>query len=99
MSAEEITALVNACNPWNKGAAATVNNWTIGFTHVTPVAMGKGNVLPGTILVLDEQKGLCVACKDNTALRVDIFYAEEGFLPGWMLAHFGIREGMCFTLS
>lgn len=99
MSAQEITALVNACNPWNKGAAATLNNWTVGFTHVTPVAMNTGNALPGTIILLDAQQGLCIACKDNTALRVDIFYTEEGFLPGWMLARFGIRKGMCFTAS
>lgn len=99
MNAEEITALVNACNPWNRGAAATLNNWMLGFTHVTPVAMSTGNALPGTILSVDEQQGLCIACKDNTAIRVDIFYTEEGFLPGWMLARFGIREGMCFTLS
>lgn len=89
-----IRALVNACNPWNKGAGVRFKGWTFGITAVSfsdhPVPEGTA---PGTILVLDEKNGMIVACSDNKALRVDIVYCEEGFFPGYRLAMFGLRPG------
>ena len=90
----EVRALVKACNPWNKGAATRGNNWMFGITEVslTPVPVPEGT-LPGTILELDDVKGLVVACCDKKAIRVDVIYCEEGFYPGYRLAAFGFRKG------
>ncbi len=94
MSMVEIRALVKACNPWNKGAGTVSNGWTFGITDVSLSAVNvPEKTLPGTILELDEVKGLVISCKDNKALRVDVFYCEEGFYAGSRLALFGLRKG------
>ncbi|MCW3085058.1 MAG: hypothetical protein JWP12_2424 [Bacteroidetes bacterium] len=91
----EVRALVKACNPWNKGAGTRGNGWTFGITDVSlsPVAVPE-NTLPGTILELDENKGLVIACSDKRAIRVDIIYCEEGFYPGHRLILFGFKKGL-----
>ena len=37
MDASSIIALVNACNPWNKGAVAKINNWVIRLLEVEKI--------------------------------------------------------------
>ncbi|WP_118975666.1 methionyl-tRNA formyltransferase [Taibaiella koreensis] len=97
MDAAAVQRLVNACNPWNKGAPARLNGWTIGLSYVSIVAdEGGSKATPGTLLTVDEVKGLRIACKDNTVIRADVVFTEEGFLPGFALAGFGIRSGMAF---
>lgn len=100
MNANEVAALVDACNPWNKGAVSMVGGWMLGITYVTIMKDFEGQYpTSGTILSIDEKDGLLVVCKDNTAVRIDIVYAEEGFMPGWALSRFGIKKGMQFSLS
>ncbi|MCW3104204.1 MAG: hypothetical protein JWO09_2644 [Bacteroidetes bacterium] len=90
----EVRALVKACNPWNKGAGTKGNGWTFGITDVSLSAVKvPENTLSGTILELDESKGLIVACCDNRTIRVDVMYCEEGFYPGHRLALFGFKKG------
>jgi methionyl-tRNA formyltransferase len=97
MDAAAIMRLVNACNPWNKGTPVKLNGWTIGLTHVTPFLQnGEADVTPGTVLALNNEHGLCIACAGKTAVRADVIYTEEGFLPGFALAGFGIAPGMRF---
>ena len=97
MSASSIRALVLACNPWNKGAATSCNNWIFGLTDVSLVNMiDNGNEqshLPGTILSVDDKNGVLVSCVQNQLLRIDVIYCEEGFFPGYKLSSFGIRPG------
>lgn len=94
MAMVEVRALVKACNPWNKGAGTRGNGWTFGITEVSlsAVTVPEGTV-PGTILEMDENKGLVVACRDNKPIRIDIIYCEEGFYPGYRLGIFGFRKG------
>lgn len=100
MDAYAIQRLVNACNPWNKGAAALLNGWMIGLTYVTPRALSTDiQTIPGTILAVDEQNGLRIACSGSTEIRVDVIYTEEGFMPGFALAGFGVQPGMAFHPS
>ena len=97
MNALEIQRLVNACNPWNKGAAARLENgWMMGITCVTPIHSSRENLVAGTIFGLDEPLGLRVACAGNTAIKVLIVYTEEGFFPGHLLEKFGVKNGMKF---
>ncbi|WP_276132229.1 methionyl-tRNA formyltransferase [Polluticoccus soli] len=99
MDAYAIHRLVNACNPWNKGAAALLNGWMLGLTYVTPGHLKLENeITPGTILAIDEQNGLRIACAGRTEIRVDVIYTEEGFMPGFALANFGVRPGTSFHL-
>ncbi|MCC6701971.1 MAG: hypothetical protein IT221_10635 [Fluviicola sp.] len=101
MNASDIQRLVNACNPWNKGAVARLENgWMIGFTHVSPKKSASENeksVVPGTIVHINEKEGLCIQCAGNTILTVTIVYTEEGFFPGYLLADLGLKAGMLFV--
>lgn len=99
MTAVEVERLVNACNPWNKGAVARLENgWMIGITHVTPlVDIHQPSQTPGAILQITDKDGLCIQCAENTALKVNIVYTEEGFFPGYRLADFGLKIGMSFA--
>jgi len=97
MTASSIRALVLACNPWNKGAATSCNNWIFGLTAVSlPATSNNGNEqshLPGTILTIDEKNGVLVSCLQNQLLRIDVIYCEEGFFPGYKLSSFGFKPG------
>lgn len=96
MTAAQVKALVNACNPQLKGATAIYNNWKFGITHVTEINLtgDTGNITPGTILYADAEHGLILYCKDGKAVRIDIAYTEEGYLPGYRLAMFGLVPGV-----
>jgi methionyl-tRNA formyltransferase len=65
---------------------------------VTVVAEEAGQeAAPGTILSIEETKGLRIACKGNSVIRADIIFTEEGFLPGFALAGLGLQPGMQFN--
>lgn len=97
MSAEKIIRLVNACNPWNKGAGTSINNWVIGITEAEIAEAGSEEKLPGTIIFCDKPNGLTVQTSDNKKLIINIIYTNEGFFSGWKLGEFGVTAGMMFT--
>jgi methionyl-tRNA formyltransferase len=96
MDAMAVKRLVNACNPWNKGAPVRLNTWMLGLTYVTAFNQ-QHDKAPGTILSVDGVHGLTIACKENTVIRADVVFTEEGFMPGFALAGFGIRAGAVFS--
>lgn len=97
MSAAKIIRLVNACNPWNKGAGTSINNWVIGITEAEISEAGSEEKLPGTIIFCDKANGLTVQTSDNKNLIINIIYTNEGFFSGWKLGEFGVSAGMMFT--
>lgn len=97
MSAEQVTRLVNACNPWNKGAGTVIRDWVIGITGAeTAGDCDADHAKPGTILACNEEEGLLIKTADQKKLKVTIIYTNEGFFPGHWLAAFGIGAGMVF---
>lgn len=97
MSAEKIVRLINACNPWNKGAGTSINNWFIGITEAEVAGNCNEEGQPGTILFCDQTNGLIAQTSDNKKLIINIIYTNEGFFSGWRLVEFGIQPGMMFT--
>lgn len=96
MPAAEIIRLINACNPWNKGAGAMVNNWMIGVTEAVLSGETDDPAPAGTIISCDEKNGLQVKTVDSKLLTITIVYLQEGFYSGYRLTEFDIRPGMCF---
>jgi methionyl-tRNA formyltransferase len=97
MNGDQIVRLVNACNPWNKGAGAIINNWMIGITAAQLVADCKEqDAIPGTILACNDKEGLLIKTADDKKLRLEIVYLNEGFFLGHQLTRFGIMPGMVF---
>jgi methionyl-tRNA formyltransferase len=92
MDAEKIVRLVNACNPWNKGAGTSINNWQIGVTEVEIIGdCVDHNKLAGTILTSNKENGLVVKTMDNKKLKLNIIYTNEGFFSGFKASNFGIK--------
>ena len=91
MSSQEVIRLINACNPWNKGAGAIIKNMVICLTdaELTPTSL-TAKVTPGTIIALDEQAGLKIYCFDNKVIRVNVIYTPQGFFGGKRLLDYGI---------
>jgi methionyl-tRNA formyltransferase len=93
MEAEEITSLVKACNPWNKGAGTKWKGWPFGITYAS-VSNGPipEKTDPGTILSIDTSTGFTIASKDGKAILAEVVYCEEGFYPGYCLSAFGLQK-------
>jgi methionyl-tRNA formyltransferase len=92
MEAEEITALVKACNPWNKGAGTRWKGWTFGITYASVADTLPEKANPGTIVSIDAGKGFTIASKDGKAVVAEVVYCEEGFYPGYCLSAFGLQK-------
>lgn len=95
---DEIRALVKACNPWHRGAFASLRGLELRLTDVTlRPAGGDRAVPPGTILSADAHGGVIVNCVDGSAVQLDVVSMDEGILPGRTLAAYGIGAGERFA--
>lgn len=94
--AKTIEALARACNPWNKGAYTQWNGWNIRVVEAK-IIDEVSDYPPGTVLSIDETNGLTVQCNNNTQLRLDIVYTDEGFMSGHKLLAFGMKKGNQLT--
>lgn len=98
MDADSVIALIKACNPWNKGAVAKINNQVIRLLDAEKLPGNSSlNKEPGYILAMDEN-GITVSTIHNGAILVRILYAEEGFLPAHYLGSLGVVSGSRFEL-
>jgi methionyl-tRNA formyltransferase len=99
MNSREIIALVNSMNPVSRsGTPTSVNGWNIGICYASLVNLSGDTTgyIPGTIITADQQNGLLIFTKDNLAVKAETIYTEEGYFPGYILAAFGIQQGMIF---
>ena len=96
MDATTIIALINACNPWNKGAVTKFNNRIIRLVEaeLSTGHSGTGK-LPGTVLSISENSFNISTC-GGEAIRVQIIYTDEGFLSASRLAQVGLAVGCSF---
>jgi len=98
-TASDVHALVRACNPWNKGAYTQWNGWNMRIVNTRVVdAASETETKPGTILLADAQKGIHVACKNNTQLHIEYIYTDEGFMPAHKLLAFGMKQHDKFSI-
>lgn len=96
MEAQEITALINACNPWNKGAVTALNQNLIRLLEADiSTTTIPNDIAPGTILSIDGS-GMTVAAIAG-AVIVRLISCSEGFLSATRLAALGVQAGA--TLS
>lgn len=94
--AHSIMALINACNPHNKGAASKINAKLIRLLQSESIPYGHSEPqLPGTILSLNDEY-MDIAVIGGQALRVKFIFIEEGFLTPGPLRQLGLAPGMRF---
>jgi methionyl-tRNA formyltransferase len=96
MSSSQLIRLINACNPWNKGAGTTINNWLIGITEAA-IAGESTEEKAGTIIACNAEEGLLVSTSDHKLLKINIIYTQEGFFSGSRLMEYGIKAGSVFS--
>ena len=98
MDATTIIALINACNPWNKGAVAKLNNKIIRLVEAEKVG-GESNeiLIPGRIFSISND-GLFIATINNEAISVNIIYTDEGFLGTKQFNKIGLLAGNQFDI-
>lgn len=89
MSASEITALINACNPWNTGADAYLNDQLIKLVSANN-RKAEHHHIPGTIIGLTEEAAIEVACFDNSILSIEIISSDYGILSAKKYAEIAI---------
>lgn len=95
--AADIIALVNACNPWNKGAVACLNQYPIKIIAVSLAAEpAPANVPAGTIIKADQKSGCWVSCNSQELVILDILYCNDSFITGFQFTELGISPGMSF---
>jgi methionyl-tRNA formyltransferase len=98
MDADSIIALMNACNPWNKGAVTKMNNHVIRLLEAEKFQGDSSPYQgPGYIIELQE-KGMIVSTIHDEAIIVRIVYTEEGFLGAPHLGKLGMIPGNLFGL-
>lgn len=77
MSAIEINALINACNPWNVGADASLLGEQVKIIKSNVVPKSHNNTIPGKVLKINEDN-IIVACSDDQQLEIEIISTDEG---------------------
>lgn len=95
--ADEIVALVNACNPWNKGAYTMYNGMPLRITEAAVVINSEANsVALGEIIEINNT-GIQVQCLNST-LNIKVVTVEEGIYTGYSFAQYcGIKKGLKFN--
>lgn len=94
MDSRQIIRLINACNPWNKGAGAMIGQMGVCLTDAEMVEETPATeALPGTIITLDPIAGLKIYCFDNKLVKINVISTTEGFFGAGRLLDYGIRSG------
>jgi len=78
MHAEQIIALINACNPYNSGADTMTQQMQFKIVSAS-VRDEEHAYQPGTIIGLNDAKELQIACIEDQILLVDFLHSDIGF--------------------
>ena len=96
MTGKQIVDLVQACNPWNKGAITYYNNQPIKILDAEIIdEPTKENIKAGTIV--NVQKQLNVVTTDGKVLRINMLNINDNFIPGRHALFFGFKEQIQFA--
>ncbi|PKB17720.1 methionyl-tRNA formyltransferase [Flavobacterium sp. 5] len=77
MTASQIISLINACNPWNNGADATLQGEQVKIIVASLLNEPHKNQ-PGTIVSLTDT--INIACEDNKQIAIEILSTDQGIM-------------------
>jgi methionyl-tRNA formyltransferase len=95
MEAGEIINLINACNPWNKGAITLYDNNEVKIMDAELSDPSQQNLPAGTILNATDI--LEITCINGRVLRVNALNINGIFVPARFAAKFGFAKGKRFN--
>lgn len=96
MDAGSIIALINACNPWNKGAVTKINNKIIRLLEAEKAEHNRSVQMPGGVILSIDDDGIVISVTGGEAIKAGIVFMNEGFLNSSRLNQFGMIKGMQF---
>jgi methionyl-tRNA formyltransferase len=99
MDAQAIVALINACNPWNKGAVAKMNNRVIRFLDAGKIMENSSTIKEAGYIISFDEEGIIVSTIHNQVILIRTMYADEGFLAANYLKRLGVQTGSRFETS
>src|SRR5688572_8077018 len=79
MDADSIIALINACNPWNKGAVTKMNGRIIRLLEAEKSTGHPSHPKTAGHIINIDNGGMLVSSLHNEVIRVTLIYTEEGF--------------------
>jgi methionyl-tRNA formyltransferase len=94
MAADEIIALINACNPWNIGADAILLGEQVKIIVASLLHEFHENQ-PGTIVSLSDT--INIACEDNRQIAIKILSTNQGIMTAEQFAN--LHPVMTSTLN
>jgi len=96
MPAREIIDLINACNPWNKGAITFFNGGEVKLMDAIIVQPPQpaSSSASGTIVADGAQ--LLVMCCDKQVININMLSAYNFFIPGYQSREWGFTAGKKF---
>jgi methionyl-tRNA formyltransferase len=95
MGALEICQLVQACNPWNKGALTFYNGQEVKLMGTQPSQKVEKTVMPGQIVALDDK--LTIACANCESIETSMILFADSYIPSNNLKYFGIKKEASFS--
>jgi len=96
MNVSQIESLIRACNPWNQGADTILNGNVLKIVSASKSEIPH-NLHPGTIIELDAQGKMHIACIDEERLIVDILKDDSGFFTAQQFMTINNAIGWCFN--
>jgi methionyl-tRNA formyltransferase len=95
---EEVKALINACNPWNKGAYTRLGQNPLRIASATCLNDCQSGLpgIPGQLLSVEN--GITIACAKGTSLKIEVITLEEGIYTATdAAAIMQLRKNMSFS--
>lgn len=95
MGARQIQHLVNACNPWNKGAFTRFNNVVFKIVQVSIKEhsfVNNQQLIPGMVINCSENKTIDVLTVDNNVVSIEVISVDEGIFTADFLVKAGLKK-------
>lgn len=102
MTANEIVALVDACNPWNKGAYSKWKDTAFKIVQISHKEQGIVNnqrLKGGVVINCSENKTIDIITVDNKVLSIDVISIDEGIFTAGFLSKLGLVENQLLVKS
>ena len=87
MSADEIIALINACNPWHVGADTFFDGEQIKIVNASKLDEIHNDERVGSVLSSDEN-AIIVACSDNEKIKIELLSSDYGIMNAFQFMSF-----------
>jgi methionyl-tRNA formyltransferase len=96
MNSLQITNLIRACNPWNKGAITFFNGQEVKLLDANIIEPGVVDAkIPGTII--NDTNELHIYCNNGSAICVNMLIYNDFYVPAYQCREYGFVKEQKFN--